>query len=136
MLHINGESWLFVGGAVSIDRVNRIPGITWWAEEEMQLDETKAKPADVLVTHSGPTFTTPKKNDVVDHYAKLESAIGTTTLRRELRDEAKRHDQLFKLVKPKQWYHGHHHHSATHQIGDCTVRQLGIAELILHQPQP
>lgn len=134
MLQINGESWLFVGGAVSLDRSNRILGTTWWAEEEMHLDEAKAQHADVLVTHSGPTYTTPKQNDLVDHYEKLESTIGTTTLRRELDDEAKRHDELFKLVQPKRWYHGHHHHSATHQIGDCAIRQLGIAELVLHQP--
>lgn len=132
-IEIDGDTWEFIGGAISIDRIDRIPGKTWWIEEEMQLDEIKAQPADVLVTHTGPTWTVPKRTDLVDHYAKAESAIGTTTLRRELRDEAARHDRLFELVNPKQWYHGHHHHSATHQVGRCTIRQLAIAELVRHQ---
>lgn len=133
-LEIEGEVWLMVGGAVSIDRVNRIPGETWWVEEEMTLDESKAHAADVLVTHTGPSRTTPRNTAIVDHYARIEASLGTKTLKKELRDEAERHDRLYKIVKPKIWYHGHHHISATHQVGPCTIRQLAMAELVKHQP--
>ena len=34
-LVINGESWLFVGVAVSINRIEREAGETWWIGEEM-----------------------------------------------------------------------------------------------------
>lgn len=131
-LEIAGETWLFVGGAVSIDRLNRIPGKTWWPTEEMILQENLAQPADVLVTHTGPSWTLPPRSDLVAHYAAAEAAIGTTSLKRELRDEATRHDQLFERVRPKMWYHGHHHLSVTHKIDGCNVRQLGLAELVQH----
>lgn len=41
-LEINGESWLFVGGAVSINRLDREQEKTWWLAEEMILDEARA----------------------------------------------------------------------------------------------
>ena len=133
-LEIDGESWLFVGGAVSVNRIDRIPNETWWIEEEMILDETRAQPADVLVTHTGPTLTLPPRTDLVDYYAAAEASIGTTTLRQELYDEAARHDRLGELVKPKMWYHGHHHRSATHLMDGCTIRQLDVTELVRHTP--
>lgn len=132
-MEIDEETWLFVGGAISIDRINRIPGETWWIAEDMILDETRAQPADVLVTHTSPSWTLPPRSDLVDYYAAAEADIGTTSLKRELLDEAARHDRLFELVRPRIWYHGHHHRSATLQVDGCTIRQLGIAELVMHQ---
>lgn len=133
-LEIDGETWLFVGGAISIDRLNREPGKTWWPEEEMTLDETRAQPADVLVTHTGPSWLTPPHREMVDYYAAAEADIGTNTLHRELHDEAARIDRLFELVRPRQWYYGHYHHSATHQHRGCIIRQLDMAELVRHTP--
>ena len=112
-LEINGESWLFVGGAISIDRLNRIPNETWWPTEEMILDESRAQSADVLVTHSGPTSSVPPVSNFLLGYIHAEEQFGRDTLYGELRDEATRHDRLFELVRPRQWYHGHFHISAT-----------------------
>ena len=89
--------------------------------------------ADVLVTHTGPTLTLPTRTDLVDYYAAAEATLGTTSLRQELRDEAARHDRLFEIVRPKFWYHGHHHRSATHLSGGCIIRQLAEAELVQHK---
>jgi hypothetical protein len=131
-LEIDNETWLLVGGAISVNRLDRIPNQTWWVEEEMILDESRAQPSDVLVTHSGPSWTTPPYNELLRYYIESEAAIGTTSLRRELRDEAARHDRLFEIVHPRRWYHGHHHHSSEHQHGECNIRQLGLAELVRH----
>lgn len=133
-LEINGESWLFVGGAISINRLDRIPNETWWIEEEMILDETRAQPADVLVTHAGPTSSVPPVSNFLLEYIHAEEQFGCDTLCDELRDEATRHDRLFQLVKPQQWYHGHFHTSATHQLDGCNIRQLDVAELVRHTP--
>lgn len=54
-LSINGQSWLLIGGAISIDRLDRVPGIEWWPGENFQLRRDLIGPADVLVTHSGPS---------------------------------------------------------------------------------
>jgi len=133
-LEIDGESWLFVGGAISINRLDRIPGKTWWIEEEMILNETLAQPADVLVTHSGPSWTVPPVSNFLLECIHYEEQIGCDTLPDELRDESARHDRLFELVRPRSWYHGHFHHSSTHLHGDCSIRQLDMAELVRHTP--
>lgn len=133
-LEIDGETWLFVGGAISIDRLDRKPGETWWIEEEMILRENFSGKADVLVTHTGPSWTVPAVSNFLLECIHYEEQIGCDTLWQELRDEQTRHDRLFELVKPRQWYHGHFHRSATHQVGGCTIRQLGIAELVIHKP--
>jgi hypothetical protein len=103
-LEINGESWLFVGGAVSINRIEREAGKTWWIEEDMVLREDLAQPADVLVTHAGPSWLSPPPNPLVEDYIRSEEAVGCQSLRQELADEQLRHDRLFELVKPRHWY--------------------------------
>ncbi len=132
-MEIEGQSWLFVGGAVSINRADREPGKTWWLEEDMVLREDLAGPADVLVTHSGPSWLSPPANPLVEFYIRMEESFGCKTLRQELLDEQLRHDRLFELVRPKYWYYGHYHHSAIHQHEGCEIRQLDLAELARHR---
>lgn len=110
-LEINGETWLFVGGAVSINRIEREAGKTWWVEEEMVLREDLALPSVVLVTHAGPTCLCPPPNPMVEAFIRL-----------------------FELVKPRHWYFGHYHHRADHQHEGCTIKQLGLADGVLHIP--
>jgi hypothetical protein len=132
-LEINGESWLFVGGAVSINRIERELGKTWWVEEEMVLREDLAHPADVLVTHAGPSWLSPPPNLLVEGFIRSEEAIGCHSLRQELADEQLRHDRLFELVKPRHWYFGHYHQRADHQHEGCAIKQLGLADVVLHE---
>jgi hypothetical protein len=131
-LKIDGESWLFVGGAVSINRIEREVGKTWWVEETMVLRENLAKPADVLVTHAGPSWLSPPPNQLVEHYIRAEETVGCGTLQQELDEEQLQHDRLFELVKPRHWYYGHYHHRADHQHEGCTIKQLGLADVVLH----
>ena len=133
-LEINGESWLFVGGAISVNRIDRIHKENWWPEEEMVLKEDLALPSDVLVTHAGPSWTAPPISIFLLEYIHAEEEIGCDTLPDELRDEQSRHDRLFELVRPKWWYFGHYHHSATHHHEGCVIRQLDVAELVRHTP--
>jgi hypothetical protein len=133
-MEIDGQTWLFVGGAVSINRLDRAPRKTWWPDEPMVLREDLAGRADVLVTHSGPTWMAPPSNPLVEYYISCEQAMGCDTLRQELRNEQRRHDRLFQLVRPQRWYFGHYHASRTRVHAGCTVRQLDCAELVRHPP--
>jgi hypothetical protein len=40
-LHLNGQSWLLVGGAISIDRIDRVLGRTWWPGEAFVLRDAR-----------------------------------------------------------------------------------------------
>lgn len=99
----------------------------------MVLCEDLAQPADVLVTHAGPSWLSPPPNQLVQDYISSEEAIGWSSLRQELADEQLRHDQLFELVKPRHWCYGHYHHRADHQHEGCAIKQLGLANVVLHE---
>lgn len=133
-MQFGGESWLFVGGAISIDRFARVPGKTWWPEEAMVLREDLAGPADVLVTHSGPSWLGPSPDDpFVLPYLHEEQAVGGSTLLDDLIAERQRHDVLFNLVKPKRWFFGHFHMWAEVVHQGCHVRLLDALEFVKYQ---
>jgi hypothetical protein len=133
-LHLNGQSWLLVGGGISIDRLHRVPERSWWPSEAFELREDLAQPADVLVTHSGPEWIGPGcRNELVRACANAEAEFGCDTLIAELLAERRAHEKLFRLVKPKTWYLGHFHERAEKPYLGCRTRILDCNELMLHQ---
>jgi UDP-2,3-diacylglucosamine pyrophosphatase LpxH len=101
---LNGEKFLFVGGAVSIDRIYRKENISYWRDELFIFDESKAQECDVLITHSTPTWIGPLEKDGISGWCEKDS-----TLWEECLTERKDHDKLFAAAKPKRSYHGHFH---------------------------
>jgi hypothetical protein len=131
-LSVNGKTWLLIGGAISIDRIERLPGMDWWEEEEFQLRPDLLAPADVLVTHSGPSWIGPQtSNGIVRMFADRESKFNTDLIA-QLDEERKLHEEAFAIVRPKRWYLGHFHicQSLVHE--GCTTRILRICELLKH----
>ena len=121
---INGEEWLF-----------KIGKGEWWSLEEFRLDKEKAGPADVLVTHSGPTWIGPGcSSPLIKAFDRAEEDFGTSSLIADLTEERRRHDELFRLVKPKTWYLGHFHERAEKTRSGCRTRIVDCLELIRHSP--
>ena len=132
-LELNGEAWLFVGGAVSVNRIDKIQCGEWWSREGSRLDPSKVGPADVLVTHSGPTWIGPGcASPLVQAYARAEEDFGHSSLIADLKEERRQHDQLFRMVKPRAWYLGHCHQKAEKQYSGYRTRILDCGELIQH----
>jgi hypothetical protein len=116
------------------DRLDNIPGRTWWLGEAFELREDLAQPADVLVTHSGPEWIGPScRNELVRACADAEAVFGCDTLIAELQAERRAHEKLFRLVKPKTWYLGHFHERAEKPYQGCRTRILDCNELLLYQ---
>lgn len=62
VLEIENKNHLFVGGAISIDRIYRTENIDFWKDEVFVFDEQKTreiKNVDVLVTHNSMSFLFP-----------------------------------------------------------------------------
>jgi len=60
------NSTMFIGGASSIDRQYRIPGVDWWEDEQLSQDELdqlievyREKKPRVLITHEAPEVLVP-----------------------------------------------------------------------------
>jgi len=132
-LSANGESWLLIGGAISIDRLDRVPGIEWWPQENFQLRRDLIEPADVLVTHSGPSWCgPPTSNGFVRLFAERERRHGSDLVS-ELDAERALHEEAFAIVRPHHWYCGHFHTSEVTRHQDCEIRILDMNELRLHE---
>lgn len=127
---VNGEIWLFVGGAKSVDRIDRVPGFSYWEDEGFNLQIAKVTPCDVLITHSGPNWVGPVgQNALVSYYVKKEGP----QLWKELCDERDTFDTLYSVAQPKRAYLGHFHESSSATHKGCKARILNIDELILYR---
>lgn len=136
ILEIEKERILFVGGAVSIDRIPRqrrrngwwpgevFPEITEQVKEKIKSQER----IDRVVTHTAPSFCFPTEfNELVYHFCDIDPG-----LYRDLPYERERVDELFDLVKPfkpKFWCYGHFHNSFVENHEDIEFHLLDIKEL-------
>jgi len=125
---INGEKFLFVGGAVSIDRILRFPDISYWENEAFVLDESKVVQCDVLITHSAPTWIGPMDKEALSGWTKQDP-----TLWEECMEERKNHNRLIELCKPSKSYHGHFHESRWADEAGCFSTILNIEEIKEHR---
>lgn len=101
------ESIMFVGGAVSIDKEYRTPGVSWWEDEELSMEElyniydkyVMTKPR-VMITHETPEFIA---DQVMASVSRTKYEISSRTR------------QCFQSMfessghKPDEWYFGHWH---------------------------
>lgn len=116
---------MFVGGAWSIDRDFRTPGVDWWRNEELsanQMDQVfatycVAKP-DVMITHDCPTL--------VAYHMFVRSGLrtyGDSTL--YLTRTGELFQRMFEVHQPKFWFHGHWHHTVERDIDGTHFHCLG-----------
>lgn len=124
----NGEKFLFVGGAVSIDRRLRKEGVSYWIDEVFKLDESKVSECDVLVVHTAPSWIGPFDKEGLSGWCEKDP-----TLWDECLEERRNMNKLFKLAKPKRSYHGHFHISTVVDFDDCWARILNEFEIYEHR---
>jgi hypothetical protein len=123
-LTLNDKEFLFVGGAVSIDRKIRKEGVSYWADEKFILDHSKIKRCDVLVTHSAPTWSGPFDKSGISGWCDRDD-----TLWDECLQERKDHDVLIKLCGASRHYCGHFHTSSSVDFEGCISTILDELEV-------
>lgn len=125
---INGEEFLFVGGATSIDRLYRVPSVSYWEDEVFVLKPELAGKCDVLITHSAPYWIGPFDKEGLSMWCEKDP-----TLWDECFKERMQHDELIKLCQPWKSYHGHFHSSHWVDFRDCYSTILSIEEIKEHR---
>lgn len=127
-LNINDKKFLFVGGAISIDRMYRTPNKDYWVDESFVLGEREEDltPCDVLITHSSGINQFP-----VGGLAKIAHWLERDdTLERDIILERTNIQNLYDKVKPKIAHiFGHFHHSHTEYDKEVLNKCLNINEL-------
>lgn len=123
LLEIDSKKVFFLGGAISIDRLNRVEGINYWKDEIVILDMDKAqlaKEADIIITHISPSICFPHSlNALVNEYINAEKKAGvSTSLANELTLERGIMDVIRNISPAKEWYYGHYHRNNVEIIDD------------------
>jgi UDP-2,3-diacylglucosamine pyrophosphatase LpxH len=131
VLELLGKKILLVGGAISIDRTDRyytsIP--TWWRNETFYLNENfNYDTYDAVVTHTRPPIS---GLFGINSFVKSMMVIDKD-LERDLKIENEDMDKLYQLTKPKHWFFGHFHESATSFVENTKFRCVDCHEAYMY----
>lgn len=102
---------LFIGGAHSIDKYQRTPGVDWFPEENI----TQADVERCLEACDGEEIHT-----VVSHDCPAQ--LGIVSMYKDVDSNRKALQIIFDEVKPKKWLFGHHHRTWEVEMNDCWFR--------------
>lgn len=97
---INKKSFLCLGGAISIDKMERTPYVSWWPEEEITFHDIDNALSNLEKVNN-------KVDYVITHCADTHTVIKSFGFRRDICT-----DQLTfidKVVDYKHWFFGHYH---------------------------
>lgn len=115
---INGRRILYVAGGYSLDQDLRIPGVSWWPEEELSyeqyekiLDFVEGKRIQIVVSHEAPA--------AIVQQIFPGRAVGTRT--------SQGLEAIRCIIKPKLWMFGHYHLHWDKKTDD--TRFIGLDEL-------
>lgn len=141
VLEWNDKKILCIGGAICIDRVDRVDGSSYWKQESINYDKIKfdtepdtfqrymldqyTKNIDMVISHTAPK--------VLHSYLKLHSLDERfkfdDKLKYDLDMESEFLDKMLYTINPKKWICGHFHQSVCTTISDTELRVLSIDEL-------
>jgi hypothetical protein len=126
----NGSTALCVGGGISLDRCEGMPGYDYWSREITPFRPQLCKPVDFLFLHDAPSYfnnqTYTLKNGYFNKYVlRDENLLEDCTKQRDVID------QITAICKPKYIYGGHFHNSIQDRVGDMIYRCLDINEIYL-----
>ncbi len=116
----HGRTWMALGGAHSVDRLDRAAGKSWWPHEHLSdadIDAAAVGPVDVIVAHDAPDHVeipglTP------DAFPASEVAAG--------QQHRARVGEVVDATNPVLFFHGHYHVRYTARRGRTSV--IGLAD--------
>jgi hypothetical protein len=110
--NIEGLSFLVLGGALSIDKIHRTEGQSWWPQEYWSyqeehdcLDRIKGQHIDYVVSHTGP-----------NHVNEIFFLNNQNIVKNKFTDQvALFNDAVDEQIKFKHWFYGHFHEDVYNQ---------------------
>jgi len=101
------DKFFWLGGAYSIDYMWRVPGRTWWVDEELSSEELQkaydlyvASKPEVVATHEAPSEIARYTLHVACRMEKISCVYSRTSQALQ---------KMFDAWQPKEWIFGHYH---------------------------
>lgn len=121
-----------IGGAYSIDYAWRIPGVSWWPNEE--LDEEQLEAALKLYIDTKPQIVA--SHEAPDSVGKLLLGDGFRDYKISSTDSrtAKYMQRMINHHYPKHWFFGHYHRDWAAELGGCKfqcLNELSVADITI-----
>lgn len=112
--HCTGTGIMFIGGALSIDKAYRVPGYSWWEDEELPqimldryLDRYIKQRPQIMVTHECPETVAAL---ILGKMADLRQVGASVKLDPRFASRTRvAFQRMFELHQPKLWIFGHWH---------------------------
>jgi hypothetical protein len=122
---------MFVGGAWSIDHALRTEGVSWWADEELSMEELyrmiaiyeQVKPR-VMITHDCPQEVSTQMF-IQSGLALFKGNAKTIPTR-----TAMAFSTMLDIHQPEEWYFGHWHNTMQYKYGRTMFHCLGIHDYV------
>lgn len=112
---------LYIGGASSIDRINRTCGVDWWPEENISFEDEE-RTLSAIEDYDGPIHT------VFSHTCPTSFSMASVLYGPEFATSNRKFlEHVRQLVKPKRWYFGHFHAEKTGTFEGCDWRCINMA---------
>lgn len=135
VLEIEDQNILCIGGATSIDRVQRREGTTYWKDEQPVYNEeilSNTYGIDIVASHTAPSLVYPHTKEGISWWMSHDEHLES-----DLNYERATMDKIYTKLKEyncvKDWYYGHFHSSYHGQRLDGTqFHLLGINEFKEH----
>jgi hypothetical protein len=124
---LNGERFLFVGGAVSIDRGMRVEGRSWWRDEKFVYLPERVSQCDVLITHSAPSWNGPFDKDGIAGWCETDPTLWDACYKERVDTDA-----LIVQCGAKKHYCGHFHAYHWVDFKECYSTILEIEQIKEH----
>lgn len=141
--NIEGQNYLFMGGAISIDRMKLIEGKDHWHDATFNLNMIiveRLRNINVVVSHNAPDFLHPILPTPIvlkHHHGDKDLKIPPDpTLLIDIKRERMHLTHAFKELKRNnpeliEYYYGHFHHSHVDYIEDVKFKLLAINESVV-----
>ena len=122
IFEIDGKNFFVLGGAPSIDKIQRIEGISWWAREEISRQEAekafdKLKSVDYRIDYVL-THTCPR--------CLIENMFGVSPLANSYTEKFL--DEVAKSIVCKEWFFGHWHEEKIFERYRCLYNSVVLLE--------
>lgn len=137
IININGWNILGIGGANSIDRVDRTgwwdkKTNDWWEDEVIDYNEdilTTLTDIDIVITHSAPDFCEPLIKNNLYHWMTRDDKIET-----DISIERYLLTRIYEILSIKNnisdWYYGHFHYNFKTYRDNTSFTGLDINKII------
>lgn len=133
VLCLNGERFLCVGGAISVDRScahRSVANKTYWEDEALVYKPDLIQECDVLITHSAPPWIGPYDKLSLNNFSDWQN--DDPTLWDDCTKERMDTDKLIRESKAFMHYCGHFHTYAWTEQQGCYSTILGVLQFKEH----